>query len=100
MTKAGIFLNLNESTYYSIFFGLKFYFSSMFYKEKFSKNVEKYVETENIKLTNKTKLIVNFSKLFAISYYQKIEKRGFRVKDIKTNREIKQYVTYKEIMYL
>lgn len=96
MTKAGIFLNLNESTYYSIFFGLKFYFSSMFYKEKFDKNVEKYTEIENIKLANRTNLVINFNRLFAISYYQKIEKRGFKIKDTLRNKEIKPYTIYSD----
>lgn len=100
MTKAGIYLNLDESTYKTKKFGLLFYFSSMFYMEKFNKNVEKYVEIENIKLANKTKLVINFSKLFAISYYQKVEKRGFRIKDIKTNKQIKTYTIYSENMSL
>ncbi len=48
MTKAGIYLNLDESTYKVKKFGLLFYFSSLLYMEKFNKNVEKYVEMENI----------------------------------------------------
>lgn len=100
MTKAGIYLNLDESTYKTKKFGLSFYFSSMFYMEKFNKNVEKYVEIENIKFANKTKLVINFSKLFAISYYQKVEKRGFRIIDIKTNKQIKTYTIYSENMSL
>lgn len=100
MTKAGIFLNLNESTYKVKKFGLIFYFSSKFYMEKFNKNVEKYVEIENIKLANRTNLVINFNRLFAISYYQKIEKRGFKVKDVTTNKEIKSYTIYNEKILL
>lgn len=100
MTKAGVYLNLDESTYKVKKFGLIFYFSSKFYMEKFNKNVEKYVEMENIKLANKTKLVINFNKLFAISYYQKIEKRGFKVKDVTTNKEIKSYTIYNEKILL
>ena len=100
MTKAGIYLNLDESTYKVKKFGLLFYFSSLLYMEKFNKNVEKYVEMENIKLANKTKLVINFNKLFAISYYQKIEKRGFKVKDVTTNKEIKLYTIYNEKILL
>lgn len=94
MTKSGIFLKLEESTYKLKKFDLTFYFSSLFYKEKFSKNVEKYVETENIKLANKTDCVINFAKLFAISYYNKIEKRGFRIFDNKRNKEIKRYTIF------
>lgn len=100
MTKAGIYLNLDESTYKVKKFGLLFYFSSLLYMEKFNKNVEKYVEMENIKLANKTKLVINFNKLFAISYYQKIEKRGFKIKDVTTNKEIKSYTIYNEKILL
>lgn len=96
MTKAGIFLNLNESTYKYKIYDLKFYFSSMFYMEKFIKNVEKYVETENMKLSNRTNLVINFNKFFAISFYQKIEKRGFKVIDLTKNKEIKRYTRYRE----
>ena len=83
MTKAGVYLNLDESTYKVKKFGLIFYFSSKFYMEKFKENVEKYVETENIKLANKTKLIINFNQLFSISLYQKIEKRRIQNKRYK-----------------
>lgn len=100
MTKAGIYLNLDESTYKVKKFELLFYFSSVLYMEKFNKNVEKYVEMENIKLANKTKLVINFNKLFAISYYQKIEKRGFKIKDTLRNKEIKQYSIYREQILL
>ena len=100
MTKAGIYLNLDESTYKVKKFGLLFYFSSLLYMEKFNKNVEKYVEMENIKLANKTKLVINFNKLFAISYYKKIEKRGFKIKDLVTNKEIKSYTIYNEKILL
>lgn len=100
MTKGGIYLNLDESNYKIKKFGLIFYFSSKFYMEKFKNNVEKYVELENIKLANKTKLVVNFNKLFAISYYKKIEKRGFKIKDINQNNEIKTYTIYNEKILL
>lgn len=94
MTKSGIYLKLEESTYIIKKFGLTFYFSSMFYKEKFEKNVEKYVECESIKLANKTDCIISFSKLFAVSYYNKIEKRGFFVFDNERNKEIKRYTIF------
>lgn len=96
MTKAGVYLNLDESTYKVKKFGLIFYFSSKFYMEKFNKNVEKYAEIENIKLANRTNLVINFNRLFAISYYQKIEKRGFKIKDTLRNKEIKAYTIYSE----
>lgn len=94
MTKAGIYLNLDESKYKVKKFGLTFYFSSMLYKEKFAKNVDKYVETENIKLANKTECVINFSKLFAISLYNKVEKRGFKIIDNERETEIKRYTIY------
>ena len=100
MTKAGVYLNLNESTYKYKIFNLVFYFSSKFYLEKFKSSVQKYVEIENRKLANKLKLVINFNKLFSISLYSQIEKRGFKIKDLETEKEIKPYTMYNEKILL
>lgn len=99
MTKGGVFLNLEESTYKTQKYGLIFYFSSMFYMEKFVKNVENYVKTEVLKFENRTNLIVDFKSLFAISYYTKIEKRGFKVETC-TKVPIKPYTVYNATIIL
>lgn len=87
MTKGGIFLDIKESTYKFQKYGLIFYFSSMFYMKKFDENVEKYIETETLKFENKYKITVNFDRIFAVSFYKKIEKRGYKILDF-DNEEI------------
>lgn len=81
-TKAGIYLNLEESTYKVNIFGIIFYFSSKFYMEKFKKDIYNYCLQETLKLKNKSGININFNIYFAICLYNKIEKRGFRVETI------------------
>lgn len=86
-TKGGIYLDIDKSRYKVERFGVIFYFSSKFYKEKFKKNVDNYVLNETLKLQNKYDLNISFGKFFAISFYKKVEKRGFKIKD-KNNKNI------------
>lgn len=88
VTKNGICLKLNESEYKLLKFGLIFYFSSKLYLDKFQNNVEKFVEEETIKLENKYKMKANYKLYLAISYYKKIEKRGFFIYDDISKSEI------------
>lgn len=78
-TSRGIYLNIEESTYFLNFEGVTFYFSSMFYKEKFKRELKKYIDIESIRLYNRLNLKNEMSIFLAISLYKKIEKRGFRV---------------------
>lgn len=88
VTKNGIYLNLKESKYFVLRFGLFFYFSSELYLEKFNKNVDKFVEEESLKIKNKYKVNANFELYLAFSFYKKIEQRGFYVYDDVTKTEI------------
>ncbi|MFR8117258.1 MAG: early protein GP4 [Clostridia bacterium] len=87
-TIKGICLNLTESEYFFKYKGLIFYFSSEFYKKKFTKEITNYIETETFKLQVKYNINVNFDLLFMLALYKKIEKRGFRVYDEVNNKEI------------
>lgn len=87
-TIRGICLNLNESEYYFKYKGLIFYFSSEFYKNKFANTIKNYLESETLKTQIKYNININFDLLFLISYYKKIEKRGFRVYDEENKKEI------------
>lgn len=89
-TIKGICLNLKESEYYFKYKGLRFYFSSEFYKNKFITEVENYIETETLKIQVKYNININFDILFMISLYKKIEKRGFRIYDELNDKEISQ----------
>lgn len=88
LTVRGICLNLNESEYYYKYKGLIFYFSSEIYKNKFANTIEEYLESETLKTQIKYNVNINFDILFLISYYKKIEKRGFRVYDEVNKKEI------------
>ena len=55
------------------------YFSSNFLKKKFLNNIAIYIHNENIKLSILYKIDIDATKLLILSYYKKLEKRGFRV---------------------
>lgn len=74
-----VYYDLSESTYKSSYENMVFYFSSMFYKEKFDSNLEFYIKNENDKLSIRFGKVCDFRIALAIDYYRKIEKRGFRV---------------------
>lgn len=89
VTANGICLDLKESEYKILKSGLLFHFSSKLYLEKFRNNVDKYIAEESIKLRNKYKMNANYELYLAISYYKKIEKRGFYIYDDIMKKEIK-----------
>lgn len=88
LTVRGICLNLNESEYYYKYQGLIFYFSSEIYKNKFANTIKQYLENETLKIQIKYNVNINFDILLMISYYKKIEKRGFRIYDEENKKEI------------
>lgn len=88
LTKNGICLNIEESEYKVLKYGLLFYFSSEFYMNKFLNNVDNFVITESLKMKNKYKINSNLELYFAISYYKKTEKRGFFIYDDVLKKEI------------
>lgn len=87
-TVRGIELNLKESKYYYDFLGFRFFFSSKLYLEKFRDNVKEYINLEGLKITNKYKIPVILNEYLSISYYKKVEKRGFRILNIEKNKDI------------
>ena len=58
---------------------IKFYFSSLFNRERFKKRFEDYVNEEENKIMIKYKLPINIKKYLLISLYYKIEIRGFLI---------------------
>ena len=88
LTKGGIEFDLNESPFYYTLEGLTFYFSSNFYKNKFMENCLSYARCENTKILSKYKVYINMKIFLLISFYAKIEKRGFRIHDNVNNKEI------------
>lgn len=74
-----IYHDINKSNYYFKHENLTFYFSSLLYLNKFTKQYTSYIEEESAKLNNKFNMTVISKKVFLITLYKKIEKRGFRV---------------------
>ena len=97
-TKNGVELNLYESKYKSIFYGFTFYFSSMFYKSKFDKGLQNYIDVETQKLESKYRINIDFSIYLAISYYMKIEKRGFLIRN-EENKPINKFIISTRIKF-
>lgn len=95
LTKRGIELNINESKYIFVVDNLMLYFSSNFNKERFISNYNSYIDEETIKLENRYKINIDIKNLLVISFYKKIEKRGFYIVDINSKHEIKENAIFK-----
>lgn len=97
ITAKGVYLDLNDSTYFYKFDDYKFYFSSKFYRGNFIKRVEDEIKKEKIKFEAKYNTIITDSVFFAFYTYARIEKRGFRVEDLRNKNTITQmpFVSFK-----
>src|SRR5690625_2346282 len=79
-TKRGIYHNLNDSTYSTSNSEVEYFFSSLFYLDKF---MEEYPENR-IRVRNRLNRIIdcsnlNFDLVADFHLYKSIEKRGFRI---------------------
>lgn len=79
LTINGIYTDINESTYYLDVDEIRFYFSSIVYRDKFSERYEKFLQDEQKKLEIKYNAKINCRPLMLFKLYTMIEKRGFRV---------------------
>ena len=96
-TRKGIYLDLKDSDYFYRIGELKFYFSSVTYREKFIKKYENYAREEKRKVELKYRFSLKES-IFYFTIYSKIETRGFRV--AKCNKEGKDINYYDKIPML
>lgn len=87
-SKRGVYLDIFESDYYYDLDGVRYYFSSQLYLNKFKNNVINYVNENSIKLKLRYKINLNFDLFLTLSYYRKVEKRGFRVVELSSERKI------------
>lgn len=91
-----IYNDISKSNYSFKYNDLTFYFSSLFYKEKFIKEHLKFIEDETMKLKIKFRCDINCDEMILLLLYKKIEKRGFRVlllnKDLKDNYYIDCFI--------
>ena len=96
-----VFYELEDSPFSLSIGDFKFYFSSLFYKDKFRKGYKDFIKCENLKLNVRYNGDIELNDMLLISLYKKIEKRGFRVfyKDkLLDEYSIKSYIdTSKEV---
>lgn len=75
-----IYYELEKSPYTYIFNNITFYFSSELYLKKFKKELKNYIKNEEFRFFQRYKLKLEtyyFKQFLAISFYKKVEKRGF-----------------------
>ena len=79
-----VYQNIEESPIYYDYENFRFYFSSAFYRRNFKTRIEGYILEESYKIRNRYKIFNekffdSIKEVLLISYYKKIEKRGFKV---------------------
>ena len=74
-----IYYNINDSEYKVECGNFTFYFSSILYQRKFTRELKNYISDESFKLRTKYLNHIEASEYLALSLYKKIEKRGFNV---------------------
>lgn len=90
-----IYNNINESNFSYTYKRFKFYFSSEFNKTRFKEKIENFINDEVIKLNQRYKVFDKrfneiLEEILLISFYKKIEKRGFLVYDLKHSNYYKE----------
>lgn len=80
--------DINKSEYYFKVNKLTFFFSSKFNKTRFENGFIDYVNDETNKIKAKYKVNINLTNYLLLTYYKKIEKRGFKVLTYDDNDDI------------
>lgn len=76
----GIYYDISLSDIYVDIDNLRFYFSSLFNKERFINKVDEYNYKCDMRFTNIAKIKIN-QNITSLRFYDEIEKRGFLIKD-------------------
>lgn len=86
-TARGLYYNTVDSIdYYFVYKNLKFYFSSEFNLRRFKENICKFTFEENQKFVNKYKVNIDLIDYFVFSFYENIEKRGYKIEDLEKGK--------------
>lgn len=94
-----VYYDLTESTEYVELLNTRFYFSSSFNKERFLSGYESYIKEEENKIIAKYKINISIRFYLLLSYYLKIEKRGFYVVKDKNNIINKNTIIFTELNF-
>lgn len=94
-TSRGIYNNIFESTYYYNFGDFTLYFSSEFLLNKFKNKVCEYINNESYILKLRYNIELSCQNFLILAFYKKVEKRGFRVEDRFTHKQIEEKSVYK-----
>lgn len=74
-----VYYNIEESDISLEYKNLIFFFSSELNRDRYRTKILDFIDSENYKMKVKYNLEIDFSDMLLISYYSKIEKRGFKV---------------------
>lgn len=83
-TRDGVYHNFEITPYYSDYGWWRFYFSSKFYKDNFDTRVEQYELDMSTFLYKRYHFLFEAHTYSAFYAYMSIEKRGFKVENLKT----------------
>lgn len=95
-----VYHDLTESTEFVEMLETRFYFSSSFNKDRFLNGYQNYIKEEEDKIIAKYNVIISVRYYLLISYYLKIEKRGFYITKLMKNVWIpleRNRITFTEI---
>ena len=79
---------LDSEDYYFVFEDLKFYFSSLYNLNRFKEKLSSYLYEENSKINNRYKVKIDLTLYLMFALYQSIEKRGYKILRIGSNKEV------------
>lgn len=82
-TRRNVYVStLDSEDYFFVYNNLKFYFSSEFNLRRFKEKVCKFTYDENEKFVNKYGINIDLIDYFLFSFYENIEKRGYKILDM------------------
>lgn len=71
--------NIENSNITFSYENLTFYFSSLFYKDKFMKGYKSYIKECTKMVSIRYNINIEMDMPFLVSYYRQIEKKGFKI---------------------
>ena len=92
MSPNGICYKLEESPFFVDNGDLRFYFSSTFYVDKFTRKIDEFITVQRANSTYKLKMDILGDNVLGLSHYLYIEKRGFYATTLDGVTKFKDYL--------